>query len=106
MSYKKFDLDVNPQDDDTPKLKVDEDVVYINLDLDRLERKAKISLKLTDQENELLTNFIQANKDIFVWSAEDIPGMDPFVACHFLHLDLTTRPVIQCKQNHGSAIRL
>ncbi|KAM2404363.1 hypothetical protein ACFXTH_031687 [Malus domestica] len=94
MSYKEFDLYLDLQDDSTPGSKADQKAIYINLDRDRPQWKAKISLKLTNREKELFTNFIRANKDTFVWSVEDEPGIDPFVICHRLHLDPTVRPVI------------
>lgn len=34
MSYKEFDLGLNPQDGNTPQSKVNEDVVYISLNID------------------------------------------------------------------------
>ncbi|KAB2631018.1 hypothetical protein D8674_008537 [Pyrus ussuriensis x Pyrus communis] len=86
MSYKEFNLDLNPHDDNIPESKVDEDAVYISLDLNKLEHKGRIRSKLIDQEKELFTNFLLANKDVFACFAEDMPGVGPFMICHCLHL--------------------
>lgn len=73
--------------------KADEYVVYIILDLDISEWKARIGSKLTYREKELFTNFLQANKDVFVWSIEHMLGIDPSTICHWLHLDPTAKPI-------------
>lgn len=65
MNYKQFDLDLDPQDNSVLKLNVDDDVVHISLDLDRPKQKARTESKLIDWENELFTNYLWANKDMF-----------------------------------------
>lgn len=99
-SYKEFDLDLNPQKDNTLESKADEDVVYISLDPDKPECKAKIGSKLTNHKKELFTNFIHDNKDVLTWSKKDMPGIDHSAICYPLHLDLTARLIIQRKRNH------
>lgn len=42
MSYKEFDLELDPQYDNTPESEVDEDAIYINLYLNKHKRKARI----------------------------------------------------------------
>ncbi|CAN6712827.1 unnamed protein product [Malus baccata var. baccata] len=72
ISYKQFNLDLDPKDNSIPKLNANDDAMHISLDLDRPKRKAMTESKLTDWENELFTNFLRANKDVFVWSTEDM----------------------------------
>lgn len=63
----------------------DKDAVYISLDPNRLEMKIKIGLKLTNQEKKLFTNFLWSKKDVFIWSVENMPGIDPSVIYHRLN---------------------
>ncbi|CAL9016058.1 unnamed protein product [Prunus brigantina] len=54
--------------------KPEEDVELIPLDPDHPDRKA-------------LTTFLHNNKDIFAWSSSDMPGIDPNIICHQLHMN-------------------
>ena len=40
-----------------------------------------------------LIRCLQSHADIFAWSHEDIPGIDPEVACHKLAIRKGARPV-------------
>ncbi|XP_058215768.1 uncharacterized protein LOC131326877 [Rhododendron vialii] len=51
----------------------------------------------TIAKSELL-QFFRKNKDIFAWSHEDIPEIDPRVISHKLNVDPTVRPVKQKKR--------
>jgi hypothetical protein len=41
------------------------------------------------------TDFLTINRDVFAWSFEDMPGIDPAIACHRLNVCSTARPVVQ-----------
>ena len=35
-----------------------------------------------------LVKFLKANIDVFAWNAYDIPGINPWLACHQLNVNL------------------
>ncbi|XP_070667586.1 uncharacterized protein [Malus domestica] len=74
--------------------KPEEDAEDIILDPQQPEKTAKIGSRLSPDEKEELTIFLRKNRDIFAWSPSDMPGIDPKVACHKLHVDPTAKPVI------------
>ncbi|PON71436.1 hypothetical protein PanWU01x14_072330, partial [Parasponia andersonii] len=39
-----------------------------------------------EEKNELL-GFLRQNQDVFMWSHDDMPGIDPAHACHRLNID-------------------
>ncbi|XP_058183967.1 uncharacterized protein LOC131301614 [Rhododendron vialii] len=51
----------------------------------------------TTAKSELL-QFLRKNKDVFAWSHEDIPEIDPRVVSHKLNVDPIVRPVKQKKR--------
>ena len=40
-----------------------------------------------------LANFLRRNQDVFVWSQEDMPGIDPSVIVHRLNVNPDSSPV-------------
>ena len=34
-----------------------------------------------------LVKFLKANIDVFAWNAYDVPGIDPWLACHQLNVN-------------------
>ena len=44
-----------------------------------------------------LAIFLRRNQDIFAWSHEDMPGIDPSVIVHKLNVNLDSPPVRQKK---------
>ena len=75
--------------------KPEEDAEEIILDLQQPKKTARIGSRLSLAEKEELTTFLRENRDIFAWSPSDMPGIDPKVACHKLHVDPAAKPVIQ-----------
>ena len=45
-----------------------------------------------------LTTFLKANQDVFAWSHEDMPGIDPSIMVHKLNVSSSFPPVRQKKQ--------
>ena len=45
-----------------------------------------------------LANFLRTNQDIFTWSHEDMPGIDPSVIVHRLNVHPDSPPVWQKKR--------
>ena len=50
---------------------------------------------LSSEECERLVALLKDFKDVFAWSYEDMPGIDPEIVQHRIPLDLEARPVKQ-----------
>ncbi|CAL2262907.1 unnamed protein product [Prunus armeniaca] len=79
--------------------KPEEDVELVPLDPDKPERTARIGLRLSQEEKAELVAFLQNNKDVFAWSPSDMPGIDPQIICHRLHVNPAIKPVAQKRRN-------
>ena len=55
----------------------------------------KIGSGLGEATRGELIRCLQSHADIFAWSREDMPGIDPVVACHKLAIRKGVRPVKQ-----------
>ena len=46
-------------------------------------------------------DFLKEHRDVFAWSHEDMPGIDPSVIVHRLNVDPTYKPILQkcCRFN-------
>ena len=58
----------------------------ITLDGSRLDRTIKIGTLASLTIHLALTTFLKANQDLFAWSHEDIPGINPSVMVHRLNV--------------------
>ena len=61
----------------------------------RLERTTKIGADLPPKLKESLVQFLKENKDVFAWSHEDMPGIDPSIISHKLNVNPSLRPIKQ-----------
>ncbi|KAK8956542.1 hypothetical protein KSP39_PZI001118 [Platanthera zijinensis] len=62
-------------------------------------RKLSINSELPEDQKAELISCLLENLDVFAWSAEDMPGVDPDVACHHLNVDPAAKPVQQKKRD-------
>jgi len=58
-------------------------------------KKVYIGSQLPQSMKEDLVAFLRRNNDVFAWSHEDMPGIDPSVIVHKLNVDPNYRPVKQ-----------
>jgi hypothetical protein len=58
-------------------------------------KKGHIGSQLPQLMKEDLVAFLKCNNDVFAWSHEDMPGIDPSVIVHKLNVDPNHRPVKQ-----------
>lgn len=58
-------------------------------------KKIYIGSQLPQPMKKDLVAFLRRNKDVFAWSHEDMPGIDPSVIVHKLNVDPNYRPVKQ-----------
>ncbi|RDY11317.1 Retrovirus-related Pol polyprotein from transposon 17.6, partial [Mucuna pruriens] len=67
----------------------------------RPEQTTKIRTAMNHEEEDLLVAFLKANHDVFTWSAQDMPGVDPDFMCHRLSIEQGAKPVTQKKRKQG-----
>ena len=58
----------------------------ISLDESNPERCTRVGVDLEGKIKEDLIQFLKKNIDVFAWSHEDMPGIDPSVITHRLNL--------------------
>uniref|UniRef100_A0A2N9FYE4 Reverse transcriptase n=1 Tax=Fagus sylvatica TaxID=28930 RepID=A0A2N9FYE4_FAGSY len=71
------------------------ELATIELEDGRPERTTKIGADLPPKIKESLVQFLKDNKDVFAWSHEDMPGINPSVISHKLNVDPSLRPIKQ-----------
>jgi hypothetical protein len=70
-----------------------EELSTIILNDKRPEKSTRIGANLTPQTKESIIYFLKNNKDIFTWSHEDMPGIDPLIIYHKLNVNPCLRPI-------------
>ncbi|RDX68266.1 hypothetical protein CR513_52757, partial [Mucuna pruriens] len=63
--------------------------------------KTKISTMLEKKEESCLTHFLMENRDVFAWTQDDRPGIDPNFMCHRLLIALGAKSITQRKWKQG-----
>ena len=58
----------------------------IPLDESNLERYTRVRADLEEKDKKDLVQFLKKNIDVFAWSHEDMPGIDPSVITHRLNI--------------------
>ena len=57
---------------------------------ERITRMGTLASSLIRQD---LTGFLRMNQDVFTWSHEDMPGIDPSVIVYRLNVNPTSSPI-------------
>ena len=70
----------------------------ILLDDSHLDRTTKIETLANPAVRQALTTFLKNNRDIFAWSHEDMPGIDPSIMVHGLNVSPSFPPIRQKKR--------
>ena len=68
------------------------------LDDSKLNRTTKIKTLTNLVVRQALTIFLRNNQDVFAWSHEDMPGIDPSIMVHRLNVSPSFPPIRQKKQ--------
>ena len=63
-------------------VKPSEELDMIRLEDGRSKKTTRIGASLPSQIKESLVQFLKSNKDVFTWSHEDMPGIDPSIISH------------------------
>ena len=69
----------------------------IILDEEHPKKSTRIGINLPPlaQIRESIIHFLKENKDVFAWSHEDMPGIDPSIISHELNVNPCLRPIKQ-----------
>lgn len=59
------------------------------------ERYFLVGKTLAEHEEKELIAFLKDHIDIFAWTPQEMPGIDPEVICHHLNVDPQHKPVVQ-----------
>ena len=74
-----------------------EELEEIILDESRLERTTRMGTLASPLIRQDLAGFLRMNQDVFAWSHEDMPGIDPSVIVHRLNVNPASSPIRQKK---------
>ena len=75
-----------------------EELEEIILDESRLERTTKMGTLASSMIRQDLAGFLRINQDVFAWSHEDMPEIDPSVIVHRLNVNPASLPIRQKKR--------
>ncbi|RDX93752.1 hypothetical protein CR513_23946, partial [Mucuna pruriens] len=66
-----------------------------------LVHKTKIGTALDLADEACLVSFLKRNNDVFAWTMDDIPGINPDFICHHLSEAQGAKPIAQKKRKQG-----
>uniref|UniRef100_A0A2N9F5Z7 Uncharacterized protein n=1 Tax=Fagus sylvatica TaxID=28930 RepID=A0A2N9F5Z7_FAGSY len=72
-----------------------EELEVIALDDDEPSKTTSIGTKIDGTIREAMINFLKSNLDVFAWTHDDMPGIDPATVCHKLNVNPSIRPIKQ-----------
>ena len=75
-----------------------EELEEITLDKSRLERTTRMGTLASSPIRRALATFLKMNQDVFAWSHEDMPEIDPSVIVHRLNVNPASSPIWQKKR--------
>ena len=70
----------------------------ISLNENNPERCTRVGVDLNEKIKKDLVQFLKKNIDVFAWSHEDMPSIDPSVITHSLNVRPSSKPVRQKKK--------
>ena len=75
-----------------------EELEDITLDESRPERTTRMGTLASPLICQALTAFLRMNQDVFAWSHEDMPEIDPSIMAHRLNVNPASSPIRQKKR--------
>uniref|UniRef100_A0A2N9ICH8 Uncharacterized protein n=1 Tax=Fagus sylvatica TaxID=28930 RepID=A0A2N9ICH8_FAGSY len=72
-----------------------EELEEIVLDDEKPSKTTSIGTKMDRTIREAMISFLKSNLDVFAWTHDDMPGIDPATICHKLNVDPSIRPTKQ-----------
>ena len=70
-----------------------EELEKVTLDELRPERMTRMGTLASQPIRQALAAFLKMNQDVFAWSHEDMPEIDPSVIVHKLNVNLASLPI-------------
>ena len=65
----------------------------ISLDENNPERYTRVGMDMEKKTKQDVVQFLKKSIDVFAWSHEDMPGIDPSVISHHLNVCHSTKPI-------------
>ena len=75
-----------------------EELEVVVLDDEKLHQTTSIGTKMDNRLRESMIKFLKDNSNVFAWTHEDMPGIDPLAICHRLNVDPSIRLIKQKKR--------
>ena len=75
-----------------------EELEEVTLNESRPERTTRMGMLASPLIRQALAAFLRMNQDVFAWSHEDMPEIDPSVIVHRLNVNPTSSPIRQKKR--------
>ena len=75
-----------------------EELEEITINESRPKRMTRMGTLASLLIRQALAAFLRMNQDVFAWSHEDMPGIDPSVIVHRLNVNPTSLPIRQKKR--------
>uniref|UniRef100_A0A2N9FUY8 Uncharacterized protein n=1 Tax=Fagus sylvatica TaxID=28930 RepID=A0A2N9FUY8_FAGSY len=72
-----------------------EELEVIALDDGEPSKTTSIGTKMDGTIREAMISFLKSNLDVFAWTHDDMPGIDPATICHKLNVNPSIRPIKQ-----------
>nr|XP_017233146.1 PREDICTED: uncharacterized protein LOC108207198 [Daucus carota subsp. sativus] len=91
------DLDVREEEERRDKPA--EDLIPIPLYIEEPEKVTYVGALLQEDLKQELVKFLRNNRDVFSWTAADMPGIDPLFMTHKLNVNPERKPIKQKKRN-------
>jgi hypothetical protein len=70
-----------------------EELEVIVLDDEKPHKTISIRTKMDKRLRESMIEFLKNNLDVFAWTYDDMPGIDPEAICHKLNVNPSIRPI-------------
>ena len=70
-----------------------EELEEVTLNDSRPDRSTRMGTLASISVRQALTTFLRENQDVFTWSHEDMPGIDPSIIIHRMNVSPSSSPV-------------
>ena len=70
-----------------------EELEVVTLDELRPERTTRMGMLASQPIRQALASFLKMNQDVFAWSYDDMPGIDPSIIVHRLNVKPASSPL-------------
>nr|KYP68692.1 Transposon Ty3-G Gag-Pol polyprotein [Cajanus cajan] len=98
------DIDLDPRLGEEERNEPTEDLIPFQLGR-APEQVTHLGSQLSETDSNKVKRAVRDNKDLFAWTASDMPGIDPKFLCHRLAVCRDARPIAQKKRKMGDEKR-